>query len=76
MADTRPICVPCNSRMECESNSVWVAYASNGAQNGDLWKCPGCGHQIITRLAYEAVYAPPASQTIVDSLRAEAIARC
>jgi hypothetical protein len=36
--------------MRAEKNGVKVKYTPNGqeAQNGDLYKCPVCGNEIIT----------------------------
>jgi len=34
--------------MRAEKNGVKVKYTSQEAQNGDLYKCPVCGNEIIT----------------------------
>lgn len=47
MSDTRPICLPCEVSMYPEKNGVVIKYSHDGFQNGDLYKCPKCGRQII-----------------------------
>jgi len=49
----RPICVPCRIEMRCEENGVLIRDPEVGGFPStywvaDLWRCPVCGHQIIT----------------------------
>ena len=50
----RPICVPCKVQMRPENNGVQVVYHSQTPPqpyeiwDADEWKCPKCGHCIIT----------------------------
>ena len=48
MTDTRPICVSCQASMICDKMGVKVKYSKQEAQNGDRYKCPICGHEIVT----------------------------
>lgn len=55
----RPICLPCQKFYRVEKNGFifaemipvddakvhWSGYA---VWSGDLWKCPGCGHLLIS----------------------------
>jgi len=53
--DTRPFCSPCQRRFRCHKNEVATRYSNNDRPAslgdsilvGDLWKCPGCGHEIV-----------------------------
>lgn len=45
--DTRPACVPCGVRMRCEKNGTRIRYTDHQIQNGDLYRCPSCGHRIV-----------------------------
>jgi len=76
MADTRAICVSCNSRMRPEKNGVCVKYSANGVQHGDLWECPECGYQIIMGLASEVLYYPPYNKEGIEKLQDKALADC
>lgn len=75
MADTRTICVPCNTRMECKKNGVYNSYAETGAQAADLWECPNCGHQIMEGFSAEASYAEPGKDWVWEK-REKAITSC
>lgn len=49
----RPICVPCRVEMRCEKNGVLVndpqvGYLDATYWHGDKYKCPACGHEIVT----------------------------
>lgn len=53
--DARPYCPPCRRRYRCKKNEVAIRYgnedlsATRGCSVliGDLWKCPGCGQEIV-----------------------------
>jgi len=49
----KAVCVPCSVVYRCEKNEVSVEEIDPDGgpfrvRSGDLWKCPGCGHQIVT----------------------------
>lgn len=74
MADTRPMCVPCQNRYYCKENGVYIRYGDHGVLSGDLWECPTCGHQMIQGFAAEALYTPPFDAEKVMALYTRAIA--
>ncbi len=43
----RPVCLPCAQEMHCHENEQGVLQ-SETFRWGDTYKCPGCGHIIIT----------------------------
>ncbi len=42
------ICIPCKIEMMCEKNGYAVRFSGDGTHvyNGDVFKCPSCGHTI------------------------------
>lgn len=53
MSQPTPICVECRIEMRCEKNSQLVNDPKVGQFAstywvGDVWKCPSCGHRIVT----------------------------
>ena len=61
------VCVKCSCEYRCKKNEVTVEELdvdckSFRAQSGDLWECPGCGHELVTGFgsaipAYDERYA-------------------
>jgi len=47
MTDMRPLCVKCQVSMECDKIGVKVKYSNYSAQQGDRYKCPICGTEIV-----------------------------
>jgi predicted RNA-binding Zn-ribbon protein involved in translation (DUF1610 family) len=48
-----PICVPCRREMRCKQNEVMVNDPPSPGfpatyWYGDVFKCPRCGHEIVT----------------------------
>ena len=49
----RPICVKCKKEYQCKKNEQLVNDKAVGGfpatyWSGDLWKCPQCGHEVVT----------------------------
>ena len=69
-----PICVPCQRAMRCEQNDVTVNDPVSGAFPatywvGDKYKCPGCGHQIVTGFSSHGLAAEQMQpKRVADSL--------
>ena len=60
MIDKNPLCVSCGVRFKPEKNGVYVkVIKSNGmlyyVAQGDKWKCPKCGFEIITGYGSDAI---------------------
>jgi len=55
-----PICVPCQRNYRCEMNGIWVRLGPDAIVDADLYRCPGCGHQIVKGFAarYRSRYEP------------------
>lgn len=56
----RPICVPCNRMMSAEKNGVcFTTLLPDGKRyqlwSGDKWKCPTCGHEIISGVGHSPI---------------------
>lgn len=53
----RPICVPCRRTYRPEKNGLGFVEMADGRQHklwmGDLWKCPGCGHALISGVGFK-----------------------
>ena len=61
MSNTAPICIPCSwrhapldghneVRFKVKRNGLYVPYGRTQSQHGNLWRCPECGHEILTDL--------------------------
>ena len=48
-----PVCVPCERNYRCELNGILVRLGPDAITAADLYKCPGCGHQIVKGFARE-----------------------
>jgi len=68
------ICVPCKQEMQCEQNDFTVNDPVSGGfpatyWTGDKYKCPNCGHEIVTGIISRGL---PAEQVkpegVADSL--------
>lgn len=49
----QPVCVRCLSNYTCKRNEILVRLSQNRIVAGDLWECPGCGHQLATGFALD-----------------------
>ncbi len=55
----RPVCVPCRRTYRPKKNGMAFVEMANGRQYklwmGDLWKCPGCGHELISGVGLKPI---------------------
>lgn len=42
------ICVPCKCVMRCEKNGVGARWGKSHVYASDCFKCPACGHEILS----------------------------
>lgn len=69
-----PICVPCGQAMRCQKNNFLVNDPSSDSRPatywyGDKWRCPNCGHEIVTGFGACRVPADELGiQRAIDSL--------
>ena len=68
-----PVCVPCERNYRCELNGILVRLGPDATIDADLYKCPGCGHQIVRGFAREAIerYGPHQAQFEASDARME-----
>lgn len=51
----RPVCISCSCEMSCASNGVYLYLKGSFAYvSGDLYKCPKCGHKVVSGFAKRA----------------------
>jgi hypothetical protein len=43
-----PVCIPCGKQYLADKNGVTCRRGKFDIIFADRWKCPGCGHEIIT----------------------------
>jgi DNA-directed RNA polymerase subunit RPC12/RpoP len=55
----KPVCVKCNREMRPEKNGVGCLdladFGPYKIWDSDLWKCPGCGYEILVGFGQKAV---------------------
>jgi len=44
-----PVCVKCATAYRVALNEVWLS-TPGALRCGDLWRCPNCGHEMLTGL--------------------------
>ena len=58
MSDLAPVCIPCSEkhapldghnevRFRVKRNGIYIPYGKTQVQHSNLWRCPGCGHEIL-----------------------------
>ena len=59
VAGMRAVCVPCSREYTCFENGFKVLemadFGPYRVTESDAWKCPGCGHVVVTGFAKEGV---------------------
>jgi len=57
----RPVCPKCECELQPEKNGVGVLDMANGkpyeVYDADLWKCPGCGMEVVGGFGNKAISA-------------------
>ena len=57
----RPVCPRCERELHPEENGVGVLDMANGrayeVYDADLWKCPGCGMEVVGGFGNKAISA-------------------
>lgn len=68
LSQRMPICVPCQRNYRCERNGILVRLGPDAIIDADLYKCPGCGHQVVRGFARQAAERHGGSyQTMFDA---------
>ncbi len=71
----RPVCPKCERELHPEENGVGVLDMANGkaykVYDADLWKCPGCGMQVVGGFGNNAIseHYMPGFQRMVDGYK-------
>ena len=59
----KPVCVPCGLAMKPEDNGVRAVETKDKEKqeeyriwSADKWKCPGCGHEVLSGYGDRATY--------------------
>ncbi len=58
MSDLRPVCIPCSERyapldghnevrFRVKQNGVYIPYGKTQVVHANLYRCTGCGHEIL-----------------------------
>lgn len=56
------ICVPCRKEYVCDKNGVGIDFGNGHVYPADRFKCPNCGHEILSSGNCNANYDPDHKQ--------------